>query len=141
MDNNIRFSLAMISGNQWLAIRLQTVGALMIWLTTTFAVMRNSKEKPTSICNHHGTSNYKCFNYYFFVDDVLTLGSMVENSLNSRALGGSVRFNLDPFQEHADFDLWEVLERTHLMDVIRRNTLGLDAESFLEDFLRLWFVL
>lgn len=41
---------------------------------------------------------------------------------------GTVRFNLDPFSEHNDFDLWEALERAHLKDVIRRNSLGLDAE-------------
>lgn len=41
---------------------------------------------------------------------------------------GSVRFNLDPFSEHNDADLWESLERAHLKDVIRRNSLGLDAE-------------
>lgn len=41
---------------------------------------------------------------------------------------GSVRFNLDPFSEHNDADLWEALERAHLKDVIRRNSLGLDAE-------------
>lgn len=41
---------------------------------------------------------------------------------------GSVRFNLDPFNEHNDADLWEALERAHLKDVIRRNALGLDAE-------------
>ncbi|KAL8033738.1 hypothetical protein ABFX02_13G178200 [Erythranthe guttata] len=41
---------------------------------------------------------------------------------------GSVRFNLDPFNEHNDADLWEALERAHLKDVIRRNSLGLDAE-------------
>ena len=43
-------------------------------------------------------------------------------------LSGSVRFNLDPFNEHNDADLWEALERAHLKDVIRRNALGLDAE-------------
>jgi len=43
-------------------------------------------------------------------------------------LSGSVRFNLDPFNEHNDADLWESLERAHLKDVIRRNALGLDAE-------------
>ncbi|KAG6499215.1 hypothetical protein ZIOFF_038972 [Zingiber officinale] len=37
-------------------------------------------------------------------------------------------FNLDPFNEHNDVDLWEALERAHLKDVIRRNSLGLDAE-------------
>ncbi|KAK2998795.1 hypothetical protein RJ639_023993, partial [Escallonia herrerae] len=41
---------------------------------------------------------------------------------------GTVRFNLDPFNEHNDANLWEALERAHLKDVIRRNALGLDAE-------------
>ncbi|XP_073129277.1 ABC transporter C family member 2-like isoform X2 [Henckelia pumila] len=41
---------------------------------------------------------------------------------------GTVRFNLDPFNEHNDADLWEALERAHLKDVIRRNPMGLDTE-------------
>ncbi|KHG15797.1 ABC transporter C family member 2 [Gossypium arboreum] len=41
---------------------------------------------------------------------------------------GTVRLNLDPFNEHNDADLWEALERAHLKDVIRRNSFGLDAE-------------
>lgn len=41
---------------------------------------------------------------------------------------GTIRFNLDPFNEHNDPSIWEALERAHLKDVIRRNTLGLDAE-------------
>ncbi|CAM8900430.1 unnamed protein product [Rhodiola kirilowii] len=41
---------------------------------------------------------------------------------------GTVRFNLDPFSEHNDADLWEALERAHLKDVIRRISRGLDAE-------------
>ncbi|KAJ4837828.1 Multidrug resistance-associated protein 9 [Turnera subulata] len=41
---------------------------------------------------------------------------------------GTVRFNLDPFNEHNDADLWEALERAHLKDAIRRNSLGLEAE-------------
>lgn len=41
---------------------------------------------------------------------------------------GTVRFNLDPFNEHNDADLWEALERAHLKDVIRRNQFGLDAQ-------------
>ncbi|KAG8381911.1 hypothetical protein BUALT_Bualt05G0022000 [Buddleja alternifolia] len=41
---------------------------------------------------------------------------------------GNVRFNLDPFDEHDDLDLWEALERAHLKDVIRRSRFGLDAE-------------
>ncbi|XP_029151980.1 ABC transporter C family member 12 isoform X3 [Arachis hypogaea] len=41
---------------------------------------------------------------------------------------GTVRFNLDPFTEHNDADMWQALERAHLKDVIRRNPLGLDAQ-------------
>ncbi|GLT67383.1 hypothetical protein SLA2020_396970 [Shorea laevis] len=41
---------------------------------------------------------------------------------------GTVRFNLDPFSEHNDADLWEALERAHLKDVIRNNPFGLDAQ-------------
>ncbi|KAL3024387.1 hypothetical protein AAZX31_04G118000 [Glycine max] len=41
---------------------------------------------------------------------------------------GTVRFNLDPFNEHNDADLWQALERAHLKDVIRRNPFGLDAQ-------------
>ncbi|XP_042421454.1 ABC transporter C family member 2-like isoform X2 [Zingiber officinale] len=40
---------------------------------------------------------------------------------------GTVRFNLDPFNEHNDAVLWEALERANLKDVIQRNQLGLDA--------------
>jgi len=47
-----------------------------------------------------------------------------------------VRFNLDPFNEHDDADLWEALERAHLKDVIRRNFYGLDAEVSLRKFTR-----
>lgn len=47
---------------------------------------------------------------------------------------GTVRFNLDPFNEHNDADLWEALERAHLKDVIRRSTFGLDAEVSLFPF-------
>ncbi|KAI6703377.1 hypothetical protein NL676_012513 [Syzygium grande] len=41
---------------------------------------------------------------------------------------GTLRFNLDPFNEHNDADLWEALERAHLKNVMRRNSSGLDAE-------------
>ncbi|KAK1381980.1 ABC-type xenobiotic transporter [Heracleum sosnowskyi] len=41
---------------------------------------------------------------------------------------GTVRFNLDPFNEHNDADIWEALDRAHLKDVIRKNAHGLDAK-------------
>lgn len=39
-----------------------------------------------------------------------------------------MRFNLDPFNEHNDADLWKALKRAHLKDFIRMNSFGLDAE-------------
>ena len=43
---------------------------------------------------------------------------------------GTVRFNIDPFDEHNDADLWEALQRAHMKDVIARNPLGLDTEVY-----------
>jgi len=41
---------------------------------------------------------------------------------------GTVRFNLDPFSEHNDADLWKALERAHLKDAVRNSSFGLDAQ-------------
>ncbi|KAG8474416.1 hypothetical protein CXB51_033997 [Gossypium anomalum] len=54
--------------------------------------------------------------------------SIIPQSPSSLIHPGTVRLNLDPFNEHNEADLWEALERAHLKDVIRRNSFGLDAE-------------
>ena len=41
MDKNVRFTLVNMSSNRWLAIRLEFLGGLMIWLTATLAVFGN----------------------------------------------------------------------------------------------------
>ncbi|KAG0240518.1 hypothetical protein BGX31_001878 [Mortierella sp. GBA43] len=41
---------------------------------------------------------------------------------------GTIRDNLDPFQELSDAELWEALERAHLKDHIRTLSGGLSAE-------------
>ncbi|GMH31056.1 hypothetical protein Nepgr_032899 [Nepenthes gracilis] len=246
MDNNIRFTLVNISGNRWLAIRLETLGGLMIWLTATFAVMQNGRaENQAAFASTMGLLLSYSLNITGLLTHVLRLASVAENSLNSvervgtyidlapeappiiesnrpppgwpssgsikfedvvlryrpelppvlhqvsftvppsekvgivgrtgagkssmlnalfrivelekgriliddydiakfgltdlrKVLGiipqapvlfsGNVRFNLDPFNEHNDADLWEALERAHLKDAIRRHALGLDAE-------------
>ncbi|GJV24846.1 ABC transporter C family member 2 isoform X1 [Tanacetum coccineum] len=246
MDNNIRFTLVNMSANRWLAIRLETVGGLMIWLTATFAVMQNGKARnQEAFASTMGLLLSYALNITSLLTAVLRLASLAENSLNAvervgtyielpseapsviddnrpppgwpssgsikfedvvlryrpelppvlhglnffiqpsdkigivgrtgagkssmlnalfrivelergriivdncdiakfgltdlrKVLGiipqapvlfsGTVRFNLDPFNEHNDADLWESLERAHLKDVIRRNPLGLDAE-------------
>ncbi|KAL6843839.1 hypothetical protein ACP4OV_026410 [Aristida adscensionis] len=246
MDNNIRFTLVNMSANRWLAIRLETLGGIMIWFTATFAVMQNQRaDNQKAFASTMGLLLTYTLNITNLLTAVLRLASLAENSLNSvervgtyielpseappviednrpppgwpssgvikfedvvlryrpelppvlhgisfvingsekvgivgrtgagkssmlnalfrmvelergriliddcdvskfgiwdlrKVLGiipqapvlfsGSVRFNLDPFNEHNDADLWEALERAHLKDVIRRNALGLDAE-------------
>ncbi|KAL3643736.1 Canalicular multispecific organic anion transporter 1 [Castilleja foliolosa] len=246
MDNNIRFTLVNMSGNRWLAIRLETVGGIMIWFTATFAVMQNGRaENQEAFASTMGLLLSYALNITSLLTAVLRLASLAENSFNAvervgtyielpaegpaiieenrpppgwpsegsirfedvvlryrpelppvlhgisfvispsdkvgivgrtgagkssmlnalfrivelergrilidgcdiakfgltdlrKVLGiipqspvlfsGSIRFNLDPFSEHNDADLWEALDRAHLKDVIRRNALGLDAE-------------
>ena len=31
---------------------------------------------------------------------------------------GTIRYNLDPFQQYSDEDLWKALERTHMKDTV-----------------------
>ncbi|KAG4114413.1 hypothetical protein ERO13_D12G045100v2 [Gossypium hirsutum] len=246
MDNNIRFTLVNMSSNRWLAIRLETLGGLMIWFTATFAVMQNGRaQNQREYASTMGLLLSYALNITSLLTTVLRLASLAENSLNAvervgtyielpseapliiennrpppawpssgsikfedvvlryrpelppvlyglsftispsdkvgivgrtgagkssmlnalfrivelergrilidgcdiakfglmdlrKVLGiipqapvlfsGTVRFNLDPFSEHNDADLWEALERAHLKDVIRRNSLGLYAE-------------
>ncbi|CAI0545433.1 unnamed protein product [Linum tenue] len=246
MDNNVRYTLVNMGANRWLAIRLETLGGIMIWFTATFAVMQNGRaENQQEFASTMGLLLSYALNITSLLTAVLRLASLAENSLNSvervgtyvelpseapaviennrpppgwpssgsikfedvvlryrpelppvlhglsfsispsdkvgivgrtgagkssmlnalfrivelergrisidgcdiakfglmdlrKVLGiipqspvlfsGSVRFNLDPFNEHNDADLWEALERAHLKDAIRRNSLGLDAE-------------
>ncbi|KAJ6333092.1 hypothetical protein OIU77_009037, partial [Salix suchowensis] len=246
MDNNVRYTLVNMGANRWLAIRLETLGGIMIWFTATFAVMQNGRAvNQQAFASTMGLLLSYALNITSLLTAVLRLASLAENSLNSveragtyielpseaplviesnrpppgwpssgaikfedvvlryrpelppvlhglsftifpsdkvgivgrtgagkssmlnalfrivelergriliddcdiskfglmdlrKVLGiipqspvlfsGTVRFNLDPFSEHNDADLWEALERAHLKDVIRRNSLGLDSE-------------
>ncbi|KAK8708770.1 hypothetical protein V6N13_059807 [Hibiscus sabdariffa] len=246
MDNNIRFTLANMSLNRWLSIRLETLGGLIIWLTATIAVLQNGRaENKAAFASTMGLLLTYTLNITRLLSGVLRQASRAENSLNAvervgtyidlpseapdlieshrpppnwpqagliqfedvvlryrpqlppvlyglsftiapserigivgrtgagkssmlnalfrivelekgrisidgcdlarlgltdlrKALSiipqspvlfsGTVRLNLDPFNENNDADLWEALERAHLKDVIMRNSLGLDAE-------------
>jgi ATP-binding cassette subfamily C (CFTR/MRP) protein 1 len=246
MDTNVRFTLVNMSSNRWLAIRLEFLGGLMIWLTGTLAVFGNSRaSNQEAFAPQMGLLLSYALNITSLMTTTLRLASMAENSFNAvervgnytdlepeaplviedhrpppgwpsegqivfkdvtmryrpelppvlhglsveirpmekvgvvgrtgagkssmfntlfrivepssgqitidgvdiqslgladvrKTLGiipqtpvlfsGSIRFNLDPFSEHNDADLWESLDRSHLKDVLRRNTLGLDAE-------------
>ncbi|KAL5727200.1 Multidrug resistance-associated protein 7 [Ranunculus cassubicifolius] len=45
---------------------------------------------------------------------------------------GTVRYNLDPLSQHSDTEIWEVLRKCQLLDVVQDKEKGLDA-SVLED--------
>ncbi|XP_024396529.1 ABC transporter C family member 2 [Physcomitrium patens] len=246
MDTNVRFTLVNMSSNRWLAIRLDFLGGLMIWLTGTLAVFGNSRSNnQAAFAPQMGLLLSYALNITSLMTSTLRLASMAENSFNAvervgnyteleseapleiedhrpppgwplagaisfknvsmryrpdlppvlhsltvdirsqekvgvvgrtgagkssmfntlfrivepesgvitidgvnilqlgladlrKRLGiipqtpvlfsGTIRFNLDPFNEHNDADLWESLERAHLKDAIRRNSQGLDAE-------------
>ncbi|XP_022926014.1 ABC transporter C family member 12-like isoform X1 [Cucurbita moschata] len=246
VDNNTRFTLANISSNRWLTIRLETLGGLIIWLTATFAVLQNAREENQgAFASTMGLLLSYTLNITNLLSGVLKQASNAENSLNAvervgiyidlpseapaiieynrppsgwpssgsiqfedvalryrpglppvlhglsfsilptdklgivgrtgagkssmlNALfriveiergritidgydiaevgltdlrksltvipqlpilfSGTIRFNLDPFCEHNDADLWEALERAHLKDVIMRSSFGLDTE-------------
>ncbi|KAL9383972.1 hypothetical protein Peur_024295 [Populus x canadensis] len=248
MDNNIRFSLVTISSDGWLAIRLVTLGGMMIWLIASFSVLGNGRtENHVGFASIMGLLLSYTSNITDLLSNVLRQASKAENSLNSvervstyidlpseapaidknnrpppswplsglikftdvvlryrpelppvlhglsfavspteklgivgrtgagkssmlnalfrivelergeitidgcditkfgltdlrRALSiipqspvlfsGTVRFNLDPFSEHNDADLWEALERAHLKDAVRNSSFGLDAQVY-----------
>lgn len=84
MDNNIRFTLVNMSGNRWLAIRLETLGGLMIWLTATFAVMQNgSAENQEAFASTMGLLLSYALNITGLLTTVLRLASLAENNFNS----------------------------------------------------------
>jgi len=246
MDTNARFTVVTMSSNRWLAVRLEFLGGLMIWMTGTLAVFGNARARdPAVFAPQMGLILSYALNITNLMTAVLRLASLAENSFNAvervgnyidldqeaplviedhrpppgwpsagkvefknvlmryrpnlppvlhgvsveirpmekvgvvgrtgagkssmfntlfriveaesgqilidgidiRTLGltdlrknlgiipqtpvlfsGTIRFNLDPFAEHSDADLWESLERAHLKDVVRRNSLGLEAE-------------
>ncbi|EFJ34532.1 hypothetical protein SELMODRAFT_405957 [Selaginella moellendorffii] len=154
MDNNVRFTLVNMSGNRWLGIRLEFIGGLMIFLAAAFAVLANANaSSQASVAPQMGL----LLSYFNAVERVGTYAELppeaplvVENrrpppgwpSAGAKVvmryrpdlppvLHGlcSIRFNLDPFNEHKDVKIWESLERDHLKDVVKRNSKRLDAEE------------
>lgn len=84
MDNNVRFTLVTISGNRWLAIRLETLGGLMIWFTATFAVLQSGKEdNQQTFDSMMGLLLTYALNITSLLTGVLRLGSQAENSFNA----------------------------------------------------------
>ncbi len=67
--------------------------------------------------------------------DGVDIGKLGLHSLRSKLtiipqnpvlFSGTLRFNLDPFQEHTDQEIWESLQETHMEGVVRGAEGGLD---------------
>ncbi|KAJ6886268.1 hypothetical protein NC651_026832 [Populus alba x Populus x berolinensis] len=84
MDNNVRYTLVNMGANRWLAIRLETLGGIMIWFTATFAVMQNGRaDNQPAFASTMGLLLSYALNITSLLTAVLRLASLAENSLNS----------------------------------------------------------
>ncbi|WRX13395.1 ABC transporter-like [Theobroma cacao] len=84
MDNNIRCTLANTSSNLWLAIMLEILGGLMIWLTATSAVLQSGRaEDQVAFASTMGLLLSYTLNVTVLSSDVLRQASHAENSLNA----------------------------------------------------------
>ncbi|XWS66690.1 hypothetical protein CRYUN_Cryun05aG0222700 [Craigia yunnanensis] len=142
VDNNIRFTLVNMSSNHWLTIHLETLGELPSeapliiesnrpppgWLSSGSikfedVVLRYRPELPPVV---HGLS--------FTISPSDKIGLMDLRKVLGIIQQSPVLFSvlmLSMSNKHNDADLWEALERAHLKDGIRRNSLGLDAKVLL----------
>ncbi|KAG6755079.1 hypothetical protein POTOM_040893 [Populus tomentosa] len=84
MDNNVRYTLVNMGANRWLAIRLETLGGIMIWFTATFGVMQNGRaDNQQAFASTMGLLLSYALNITSLLTAVLRPASLAENSLNS----------------------------------------------------------
>ncbi|CAI0410668.1 unnamed protein product [Linum tenue] len=84
MDNNIRFTLVSISSNGWLAIRLEILGGVMVWLIATFTVLGNQKaENRVAFASTMGLLLTYTLNISSVLSGVLRQASRAESSFNA----------------------------------------------------------
>lgn len=84
MDTNSRFTLTNMGANRWLAVRLEFVGGLMIWLTASLAVMANARTvDQAAFAPQMGLLLSYALNITSMMTAVLRLASLAENSFNA----------------------------------------------------------
>ena len=84
MDTNVRFTLVNMSSNRWLAVRLEFLGGLMIWLTATLAVFGNSRSSDqAAFAPQMGLLLSYALNITSLMTATLRLASLAENSFNA----------------------------------------------------------
>ncbi|RVW39504.1 ABC transporter C family member 2 [Vitis vinifera] len=101
------------------------VSSITLLLPSFALTMEKTSFKGAVVKNMHILLISGCIEFYNH--NIIIEFSSSQVGLSSLGTG-TVRFNLDPFNEHNDADLWKALKRAHLKDFIRMNSFGLDAE-------------
>ena len=52
---------------------------------------------------------------------------------------GTLRYNLDPFNEFCDDDLWNALEKAHIKDMVRNDCLDQKRINYRKDLIFFYF--
>ncbi|KAG6735328.1 hypothetical protein POTOM_062110 [Populus tomentosa] len=123
MDNNVRYTLVNMGANRWLAIRLETLGGIMIWFPATFAVMQNGRaDNQQAFASTMGLL-LKLERGRILIDDcdIAKFGLMDLRKVLGIIPQSPVLFSVDRptfllFRNrptYNDGDLWEALERAH----------------------------
>ncbi|KAG6756248.1 hypothetical protein POTOM_039673 [Populus tomentosa] len=123
MDNNVRYTLVNMGANRWLAIRLETLGGIMIRFTATFAVMQNGRaDNQQAFASTMGLL-LKLERGRILIDDcdIAKFGLMDLRKVLGIIPQSPVLFSVDRptfllFRNrptYNDGDLWEALERAH----------------------------
>lgn len=132
MDNNIRFTLANLSSNRWLTIRLEALGGVMIWFTATFAVIQNGKsENRSAFASTMGLLLSYTLNITSLLSGVLRQASRAENSLNAvERVGNYIDLpseELSVIEENRPPPGWPSFGSIRFEDVVLRYRPGLPS--------------
>ncbi|KAJ0292060.1 hypothetical protein CBS470a_003113 [Colletotrichum nupharicola] len=106
----------------WLGLRLDAIGLILIFVIGLLIV--------TSRFSVHPSIGGLVLSYMLSIINICSFAvrqmAEVQNDMNSTERG-TVRSNLDPFDEHSDLDLWSALRKSGLVDETGANDITLDS--------------
>ncbi|CAG0924587.1 unnamed protein product [Notodromas monacha] len=158
VDTHQRCFYPSMNSNRWLAIRLELIGAVLVFFASIFAVLGRDTlsgglvglsvtyAMGVGIVGRTGAGKSSLTLALFRIIEP-THGSIVIDGINTKNVGladlrsritiipqdpvlfsGSLRMNLDPFMTNDDATLWSSLEHAHLKSFVKSLPNGLDHE-------------